>query len=228
MIKQQLKKIIYVFFLTPVFYSCQQICLSNKDYTFSKDSSIIFLDTYYFFNFSYDSCGEFQSFQKWDIDQRYITISTITPLDSNKDKYFPIRFVLFNQSIYLLIKHIDSNIEHIDTVKQFQFKHDTIECLYDFRINSKEYNSSYANSVYTGDTVLTIDEYKFNCYRFLIIENWKKTFPGPSKHKKIIFIDKKTLYPVLEKDYAYYRRHFCFPVNKWFLQREIKMIQKDN
>lgn len=181
---------------------------------------IEYVDNFLNFVLSYDSCGSLLSSQKWAFNNGFIIIETFDPMDSVISKTNPIKFIRKDSLIYIL--SIASN-NQIDTIKQFMLsKSDTIESMDDFRItkNEKEINTE---SIYQGDTILTIGDVMYDCYRFESFKYWMKTFPGPSHSKKITYIDKKTLIPIQEDYLSFFMKHFCLTTKEWIMTRQVKL-----
>lgn len=188
----------------------------------SKDfnGGIDYSDNYIKAIFSHDSCGSVLVSQQWTFKNGYSTIKTFDPIDSISFTSIPLKFVKKGNSLYIAVSGTEYNT---DTIEQFKInRKDTLNSFADFRLTTL-YKKEQAKmeSTYIGDTTLSIQNTKYDCYRFEIFSDWLKSFPGPSLSKKIIYIDKKSLIPVQEDYLFYYKRHFCIPQKQWFLWRQV-------
>ena len=218
-----MRKIILYELLVMIVCSCansQPNNKNNKGLTENFTGKVEYIDDYEKIIFSTDSCGSVLLSQIWEFKNGYFSVESFDPIDSVKYKSTPIKFNRINNSIYIYFSAKDNQI---DSSEQFKISAtDTLYSYDDFKTFSSQTEKDI-ESIYTGDTILTIQDINYHCYRFELFKYWMKTFPGPSHLKKIIYIDKKTLIPVQEDQYLYFARHFCFPKYEWFLSRQVKL-----
>ena len=183
---------------------------------------IEFSDNYLIAIISRDSCSSFNLSQSWEYKNGFASIKSFDPVDSIKHQSVPIKFTKHNDNIFLTYINKDNKID--STIFLSTISNDTIESFEDFRtFISKTESLKEIQSIYTGDTVLFIKNKKYECYKFELFKNWVKSFPGPSRYKTMIYLDKNSLIPIEEDYFVYYTRHFCIPNKKWVLVREIKL-----
>lgn len=195
---------------------------SQINLSFESDNQLKYSDYYNRVVLAYDSCSSLKTYQTWNFKNGYLTTEVFNPVDSITSVSLPIKLFINNSSIYLT--YINTQKNKIDTVEQFRInKRDTIDSFENFRLSADNYNWDKLESIYIGDTTLQIKNTSFDCYGFEIFSNWIKSFPGPSRHKTIVYIDKKSLIPIQEDYFSFYVSHFCFPKKEWFLWRQVKL-----
>jgi len=210
------------FFLGLLLSSCGN-SQSQINLSFESDGQIKYSDYYNKIVITYDSCSSLQTYQTWNFKNGYLITEVFNPVDSITSVSLPIKLFRNSNSIYLT--YINDQENKIDTVEQFRLsKKDTINSFGNFRLSTDNVNWDKLESIYIGDTVLKIKNSSYDCYRFEVFSNWIKSFPGPSRQKILVYIDKKSLIPIQEDHFSFYVSHFCIPKKVWFLWRQVKLI----
>jgi len=194
-----------------------------------------------------DSCGDFREIRTLIKTNDFFQMKDSSEFETYSPHYLPTKFIEENNFIKLI--YCNTTKKTNDTINQFPLKKgDTIESCENYLVSAdsiRSWNSSdnqwyfkevQMSSMYLsettniGDTTITVLGQLYNCYRFEKFKYWRKTFPGPSHSRQIIYLDKVSLLPLREDWFYWFKNHLCIPRQKWFLATavEIKKIKNGN
>lgn len=196
--------------------------LYSQKLTTDFEGTIDYSDHFITAIFGIDTCGELEGQETWTIKNDIISIKTFDPFDSTINNFIDFSFFKQNNSVF--ITYIDPRDNRQDTVEQFKISQDTIDSYENYRLDPTERClGTFSSTAYIGDTTLTINGHVYNCYRFDKFHYWRRSNPGPSHLRQIIYLDKLSLLTLQEDTYVLFKRHFCIPINEWILTRQLKI-----
>jgi hypothetical protein len=159
-----------------------------------------------------DSCGDFTDKRALIKKNDYFQINDTSLLEQETKQYFLTKFI--RNKKYLKLIYYNPTNKSNDTIDQFPLnKGDTIESSDDYLVYAdsiKSWNSSdkkwyfkevristmnISETTNIGDTIITVLGQPYNCYRFEKFKYWRKSNPGPSHTRRIIYIDKTSCNP---------------------------------
>jgi len=218
--------------------------LSSKGQSLDSNftGTLFFNRNYYSAFITYDSCDDFTEKRTLVQSNGFFTITDSTyEMNNGFEKFEPIRFIRSEK--YLKLIYFNPILSSYDTINQYAINiGDTAQKSTEYLIyfdsvltqqkpgNRQQLDirmsSNYIHeTVNIGDTTIKILDESYSCYRFERFDYMRKSNPGPSHTKQVIFIDKKSLLPIQEERHAYYYRHPCITTNKWVLISRFELIR---
>jgi len=203
--------------------------------------TLSFKESNYYFSISrslYDTATSFYEFTTFADLDNLITIRESSSLSTQdlSQEYLSFKLVKIHDS--LIIKYLYPNNKYHSVYQYPINKRDTLEVCrsgYKMILDSNSINIDINDcpyykfqTTYQGDTIIKYKDYVMDCY---IIEQYCQYHHLTSKHIIRIYIDKKLLSPVYEKEYSFFQHSLIsteIPRNQWLLTREMKLIDIDD
>ncbi len=202
-------------------------------------------DINYFTAFiKYDSCGDYtakralvKSSDYFEVSDRHVVWDSISSIQ--EEDYLRTKFSKDDQFIKLIYYNPTTNTN--DTIDQFPLsKGDTITSCDDYLryVDSlSNWNASdnswhfweaqlapnFSETTNIGDTTITVLGQRYSCYRFEKFDYNRKSNPGPSHKRRIIYMDKASLFPIQEDWIYWYSKHPCKPAREWVLCQRLQL-----
>jgi|GEM_PF-5934861 len=191
-----------------------------------------------------DSCGDYIDKRTLVKKGNYFQVCDTSIMETETQKYLPSIFIKDKQFIKLVYFNPTTKLN--DTIDQFPLiKGDTITSKDHYLVYAdsiSSWNSSdnewyfkevrilpdYSETANIGDTTITVLGQQYNCYRFEKFHYNRKSNPGPSHLRQIIYIDKISLLPLQEEWFCWYYRHPCKHTKKWLLTQKVELTTIKN
>ena len=197
-------------------------------------------DIKYFSAFiTHDSCGDHTAKRTLIKKTDYFQAWDTSLIEREAQEYLPTKF--FKDSQFLKLVYYNPTTKSNDTIDQFPlFNSDTITSSDSYLLYTDSLSSwnpsenkwhfkqvkispDYSETTNIGDTTITVLGHLYLCYRFEKFHYNRKSNPGPSHIRKIIYIDKTSLLPLQEDWFCWYSRHPCKPTKKWVVTQTVQL-----